>query len=105
MQSKLHVRLREWRIRAGYKSQKSFLAGAERMGYGRILYHRYSAIERGELDPGIQELKIICRTLGVSADALLFEQVDPLIVVSGLTPRSRRIILRIVEMIKELERP
>lgn len=101
-----HKRLREWRLSAGYKTQKSFLAGAERRGFGSIPYFRYNAIERGVLDPSIEEISTICKTLGVTADALLLGlDREQTIEVGELSTKSRRVILRIVEMIKELERP
>lgn len=102
MHRKLHERLRDLRVNAGYATQKSFLARAEKKAGLSIPYHRYSAIERGDLNPDPQEIVGICEALGVTTDMLLIGDRD-VVVVGGLGHRGRKALLRIADEIRNLE--
>ncbi len=66
-----HVRLRELREKKGYQTKKSFCAHARRYGY-KLDLRRYGGIERGHIEPRIEEVITICKAMEISADSWLF---------------------------------
>lgn len=67
-------RLRELREKR-FRTRKLFCSYAQKYGYS-INVRRYSAIERGDVDPGLNEIVIICRAMHISADSWLFGYQD-----------------------------
>lgn len=102
MHRKLHERLKDLRIAAGYAAPASFLEAAARMGHGYITYQRYSALERGDVEPKSREIMTICSTLGITTDMLLIGDRD-VVVISGLGHKGRKALLRIADEIRNLE--
>ena len=64
-------RLRELREGKGFRSHKQFSIAAEVQGRQMSAF-RYGAIERVDGKPSLEEIVLICRVLGISADAWLF---------------------------------
>lgn len=65
-----HVRLRDLREKR-FSSQKSFCSYAQKNGH-KIASRRYGGIERGDINPTIDDVIAICYALEISADTWLF---------------------------------
>ena len=101
MHRKLHQRLRDLRLSAGFKTQKHFLAYASRKGHA-FSERRYGQLERDEATPRVDEVITLCRLLSVPTDALLIGEGD-IVVISGLGVKGRKALLRIADEIRKLE--
>lgn len=102
MHRKLHQRLRDLRLAAGFRTQKHFVAYAHRRGQ-HINERRYGQLERGEVKLQVGDVVTFCGVLNLSADALLFAD-DSAVVVTGLGERGKKSLMRIVDEIRFLER-
>lgn len=74
MQQKPFERLRGLREKR-FRTRKLFCSYANKYGY-EIDLRRYGAIERGDVDPGLSEVIVICRAMHISADSWLFGYQD-----------------------------
>lgn len=75
MRRKPHERLRELRLKKGYKTQKQFYAHAKKYGY-HISLRRYGGIERGDINPTMTDMMTICKAMEITSDAWLFGRQD-----------------------------
>ena len=101
MPKRLHHRLKELRVKLGFRTLKPFLAFAERKGH-TFTVRRYGAIERGESQPDLDEVVALSAVFGVTTDALLKGN-DSTIVIGGLGDKGRKALLRIADEIRSLE--
>jgi predicted nucleotidyltransferase len=69
-----HERLRELREKR-FRNRKAFCSYALKYGY-EIDLRRYGAIERGDVDPGLSEVIVLCKAMHISADSWLFGYQD-----------------------------
>lgn len=74
MQRAPHERLRELREKR-FRNRKLFCSYAQKYGYD-IDLRRYGAIERGDVNPVLSEIIVVCRAMHISADSWLFGYQD-----------------------------
>ena len=80
-------RLRAQRIKRGFETQKEFWNYAKKCHGMTMPLRRYGAIERGDTQASMLEIRVICHALEFSADQWLFGS-DAVLDVRGMQRRD-----------------
>lgn len=94
-------RLRDNRVRLGFKTQKHFLHEANKAGLN-LTMRRYGAIERGESTASLDEVIGLSQVLQITTDDLLLGD-DGWLVFKGLSPRVKAAVKVIANELSQFD--